>query len=367
MFEGDQPADLEELQRKLRWRGPATDPERVLGVFMDQNNKCNLRCRMCGFSDPRVPALAKYDLPRWLYDRIASEVFPRARYVCLSLMTEPFMTRDFADRLLAVREFGVPFSEVITNATLLTPAAVGKILESRLSRVIISIDGGTREVFESIRTGARFERVLANWHLLQSARAAARSTLPVMRVNHVLSELNIDTFDEFLRLLEQLRPEEVAVRTVSRMSDAEIQETTDAVFWSKVCAAREKLSEFCRRTGIADSGYLRGRPTRIDLFDEGHTAMMCRYPWEMISIHPNGDVYPCMAWSRPPIGSLATETFDEIWNGPALAALRQEFESVRPGVDCLHCAVRKAADDRDDDFFFRKLAKPAPPAAIAPA
>jgi radical SAM protein with 4Fe4S-binding SPASM domain len=357
----DRPADLDELQRKLMWQAPTTDPGRFLGVFMDQNNKCNLRCKMCGFSDARVPALSKYDMPRWLYDRIAAEVFPRSRWVCFSLMTEPFMTRDFPDRLLAAREFGVPFSELITNATLLTPRAIERVLESGLNRIIISIDGGTKAVFESIRVGARFEQVVANWCLLQSARDAAATGLPVMRVNHVLSELNIDAFDDLLALLGDLRPEEVAIRTVARMSNAVIQETTDAIFWSKVRIARQKLADFCARTGVVDSGYLRDRPSKIELFVDGPQRMMCRYPWEMISIHPNGAVFPCMAWSRPPIGSLTNETFDQIWNGDALAELRREFERDRPGVDCLHCVVRKAADDADDDFFFRKLATPAPP------
>ena len=50
--------ELEELRAKLTWNGPASESARFLSVFMDQNNKCNLRCRMCGFSDPRVDGLA---------------------------------------------------------------------------------------------------------------------------------------------------------------------------------------------------------------------------------------------------------------------------------------------------------------------
>lgn len=354
------PEDRELLTRKLLWRAPTSDPARILGVFMDQNNKCNLRCRMCGFSDPRVGSLAKYDMPRWLYDRVAAEVFPRSRYVCLSLMTEPFMTRDFPDRLRAVRDYEVPFSEVITNATLLTPAIVEKILDAKLTRVIVSIDGGNKQVFETVRTGAVFERVIANFRLLRAARDAASASLPVLRVNHVLSELNVDSFDDLLELLTEIRADEVAVRTVSRMSDAVIQQRTDAAFWNKVVDARERLAAFCARTGVIDSGYLRDRPSHIELFIGPGEPLTCRYPWEMLSIHPNGEVYPCMAWSRPPIGTFVTDTFEEIWNGSPLAELRREFESVKPGVDCLHCSIRKGADDDNDDFFFRKLAKPAP-------
>lgn len=349
-------AELRELAEKLAWRPPG-DERRVVNVFLDQNNKCNLRCRTCGFSDPRVASLPRYDLPRWLFDRIAAEVFPRARYVCLSLMTEPFMTRDFPDRLAACAEYGVPFSEVITNGTLITRRAAEKIVDAQLSRVIVSIDGGTKSVFEFLRPGARFEQVIANWRLLQETRRSRGAALPLLRINHVLSEPNIDVFDDFLALAESLEPDEIAVRTVSRMSDAEIQQAEDPAFWGKVREARGKLFAFCARTGIVDSAFLRDRPEEIELFAAG-AALTCRAPWDVLAIHPNGDAYPCMAWSRPPIGNLARQTFDEIWSGDALASLRREFEVQKPHIDCLHCSIRKSADDVDDDFFFRKLAKP---------
>ena len=349
-------AELEGLRAKLLWRGPASGDERFLSVFMDQNNKCNLRCQMCGFSDSRVSALPKYDLPRWAYDKIAAELFPHARYVCLSLMTEPFMTRDFPERLAAVRRYGVPFGEVITNGTLLTPAAIERVLASGLSRVIVSIDGGTKEVFEQVRAGANFGQVTANFAELRKRRDQRGLRLPKLRINHVLSELNIDHFDSFLRLAESLGTDEVAVRTVSRMSNAIIQENTDLQFWALVRAARVQLTHFCKRTGIEDSAFLRDRHDRIELLTEAGGTMMCRVPWTTIAIHPNGDVYPCMAWSRPPIGNLGRQTFDEIWKGEPITRLRAEFETLHPGVDCLHCTIRRAPADTDDDFFYRKLA-----------
>ena len=65
-----------------------------------------------------------------------------------------------------------------------------------------------------------------------------------------------------------------------------------------------------------------------------------------------------MAWSRPPIGNLLTESFEEIWRGEKLEILRREFEDIRHGLDCLHCTVRRSETDADDDFFYRKLAMP---------
>ncbi|HEV2718605.1 MAG TPA: radical SAM protein, partial [Thermoanaerobaculia bacterium] len=215
--------ELNALAQNLVWHGPDPASKRRLNVFMDQNNKCNLRCQTCGFSDSRVAALAKYDMPRWLFDRVAAEVFPRANYLCLSIMTEPFMTRDFPDRLSAVRDAGVPFSEIITNGTLLNAESCRKIVEAGITRVIFSIDGGTKSIFEELRVGALFERVLENFALLRATRASLGASLPYLRINHVLSEPNIDHFAEFLELVKRLGADELAVRTVSRMSNAMLQ------------------------------------------------------------------------------------------------------------------------------------------------
>lgn len=355
--------DYADLTRKLAWRGDGPAHGRFLNVFMDQNNRCNLKCRMCGFSDARMSALRKYDMPRSLFDSIADQVFPLTNILVLSILTEPFMTRDFPDRLARVRELGVPCSEIITNGTLLNEGSIGKILDAGITCVTFSVDGGTKETYESIRTGARFETVMFNWSLFQSMRRNRKATLPQLRLNHVLSELNVDRFDDFLGLARRLRPEKVGVRTVSRMSGALIQESRDPEFWKKIAIARAKLADFCRRTGVEDAGFLRDRPTPIELFDDVGDKRICRAPWESLAIYPNGDVFPCMAWTRPPAGNLRRQTFQEIWNGDGISALRSEFSSRLPGIDCLNCTIRRDPNaDRDDDFFYRKIARPFEPA-----
>jgi len=344
------------LRDRILWLRYLPPEGRFLNVYMDQNNKCNLRCRMCGFSDPRVAALASYDLPRELYDSIARQLFPRVAYLALSLMTEPFMTRDFPDRLAAVREHEVPFSDIITNGTLLTARAIEKMIDARINRLTVSIDGGTKELYEHIRRGARFENVVRNIFLLQSMKRERGATLPRLRINHVLCDANIHAFDDFLALVEELGAEMIEVRTLSDMGQLELRPHADPRFWSKMPEACAKLAAFCARTGIEDSGYLRDRPSRIDIPDEAGRPLTCRRPWDTIAVHANGDAHVCMAWDRQPLGNFARETFEEIWTGPVMQAIRAEFEERQPGIDCLNCTIR--SESVLDDFFYRKLAKP---------
>ncbi|HEX3109557.1 MAG TPA: radical SAM protein [Thermoanaerobaculia bacterium] len=351
--------ELEDIRQKLLWKPPSEDATRFLRVFMDQNTRCNLKCVTCGFSDPRVADYRGYDMPMWLYEKVAREVFPRALYVCLSLMSEPLMTRDFTDRLPALERFAVPFSEVTTNGTLITPSVAERLVKSALSRINVSIDAANKKLFEEIRAGARFESVLRNWDLLRRLRGSAAT--PRLRLNHVLTEMNIGSFDDFLALARELGADQLSVRTVARMSDAPVQESTDERFWGEVREARRRMKDFCVATSIVDSGYLRDRPARLDFLDEEGQPMMCRYPWTTLGIHANGNAFPCFAWTRKPAGNFVSATFDEIWNGEELTATRDEFERVRPGVDCAHCTIRRGADDTNDDIFYRSLMQPAPP------
>jgi len=327
-------------------------PTRFLNVFMDQNNCCNLRCRMCGFSDDRVADIKRHDMPFWLFERIAEDVFPRANYLALSCISEPFMTRDIPRRLDLLKRHPVPVTEIITNGTLLTRERIASVIENEVSRIGISVDGATSEVYEQIRVGAKFHRVIANIELLREMKAAAGSSLPALRLLHVISELNVDQFEKFLSLAESLGTKFVDVRTILPFKNATDRGTKEEAFWEKVARCREQLEVWTRRTGVCDLGYLRHQREPIDIFDERGLRRTCTVASENISILFNGDVVPCTAWSRPPLGNLAEQTLEEIWNGSAARSVRREFEERKPGLDCVYCTIVREDPEVEGDAFF---------------
>lgn len=349
------------LADKLTWRRHPDVEGRYLNVFIEHNNTCNLHCTMCGFSDPRADDVPRYHMPTRVFDRIAAEVFPSTTYLHMSLMTEPFMTRDFPDRLQRVRQYGVPYSRVVTNGTMLTEGTIERVIDSGITSLAVSIDGGTAEVYESIRHGSRFDKVLANIDLFRVLRSRRGAVLPKLQINHVLMMKNVDHFGAFIALLDRLRPEQVDVRTVEPMSFVSGHENKDEAFYEKVRMVRPLFAECLSRNGIEDSGFIRDQAGVIDLFDVAGNRMTCRRPWDTLAIHANGDVHPCMSWTRPPIGNLALQSFEEIWNGQELDRLRREFGALQPGIDCQHCTIKKTVDAGSyDDFFFRMINKPLP-------
>jgi radical SAM protein with 4Fe4S-binding SPASM domain len=346
------------LADKLQWRRHPDESGRFLNVFIEQNNTCNLKCRMCGFSDPRVAAIPRFHMPMGLFEQIARQLFPATTYLHMSLMTEPFMTPDFPDRLELVRRYEVPYSRVVTNGTLLNGRAIEKIVDSGITSLAFSIDGGTRELYEEIRVGSRLELVLRNIDRFRELRDRRGATHPRLQINHVLMERNVDHVEEFLALLDRIRPEQVDVRTVLPMSFDFAHEHRDEAFFAKVRRVRPLFASYFSKNGIEDTGFIRDQAGLIELTTQAGQRMTCRRPWDTLAIHANGDVLPCMSWTRPPVGNLARQPFDQIWSGEALEGLRAEFKLAEPGVDCQHCSIKQTvAVGEYDDFFLTMIDK----------
>jgi len=249
--------------------------DRWLDLFMDQNNKCNLRCIMCGFSDPRVRNIHKYDMPLWLFKKIADQVFRHVKYLALSCLTEPFMTLDFDSRLNILKNRPVPFTEIMTNGMLLTGHLTLSMIEVGINRIAISLDGATKALHEKVRTGSNFNKVLDNISMLKRLSARERSKLPELRVNHVLTEFNIHEFENFLNLVESLGASSIDVRTIIPINSAGYKGDSNKKFFSKVSHCKQMLLEWVSRTDIKDVGYLADQNEEIVQTDGVGEKLLC--------------------------------------------------------------------------------------------
>jgi radical SAM protein with 4Fe4S-binding SPASM domain len=223
------------------------------------------------------------------------------------------------------------------------------------------LDGASPATYEHIRRGARFEKVLANLRSFNRLKSVSGKETPRLRLNHVLSESNIHEFEDFLELAESLGVQCIDVRTVTPFRNAAYGGTAEDAFFARVRECKESLARWIERTGVEDAGYLRERYAQIDLMDAAGEKICCRQPWESMAIPANGDALPCITWTKPPLGNLWLQSFEEIWQGEGLKRLRLEFERRRPGPDCQYCTVRKdEPPEVDDDCFYRMLAKKLP-------
>jgi sulfatase maturation enzyme AslB (radical SAM superfamily) len=124
---------------------------------------CNASCVMCALKNPLTRASGP--MPEDLFRKVVDEMAPYAagiEKVDLFGLGEPLLDRRIFDRIRYMRERGFRNLAISTNAELLNDERRGKLLETGIETVILSVDGTSKEVYEAIRRGLTFERVEDN-------------------------------------------------------------------------------------------------------------------------------------------------------------------------------------------------------------
>ncbi len=179
----------------LRARG-----RRFLTLRVDLTNKCNLRCRMCQLSFDEVFFQKKDYVSVEEFEHMAHEVLPLTAHLALSAGFEPLLHPEFARLLHIVRRHDVPFVELTTNGTLITPSVMEALVETRVNAVIFSVDGARRETYEHIRRGADFGRFVRSLRIFREVQRSRGSAYPALVFNMVLMRHNVEEIADVLRL-----------------------------------------------------------------------------------------------------------------------------------------------------------------------
>lgn len=203
--------------------------ERKLKVVWDISNKCNLRCRMCHFSFDHVfYQTANFTSPA-LFERMAVSALPLAHTLILSAGNEPLVSPHFIDILKIAARYSVPQLLFLTNGQLLSSKVADAVIETGVTEVQISIDGATKETYEYIRRGAKFDRLVRNLEYLSFRKLQLGRSLPRLQFNVVLMQRNLAELPLFVDLAEKLGVEWIAARHLLMMKGLEMEQETLAL------------------------------------------------------------------------------------------------------------------------------------------
>jgi hypothetical protein len=122
------------------------------------------------------------------------------------------MSPWFAEILRLVAPYKIPTFYFLTNAQLLTEKISEAIIEAGVTQVQISADGATKETYERIRRGARFETLLRNIQYLTRRKQELQLSSPALQFNVVLMKSNLEELEHYVDLAEQLGVEWIAAR-----------------------------------------------------------------------------------------------------------------------------------------------------------
>jgi MoaA/NifB/PqqE/SkfB family radical SAM enzyme len=264
---------------------------------------------------------------------------------------EPLMHPHFFDMVAYAAQRGIRVS-TNTNMTLMTEKRAAECVASGLHTLHASLDGAHASTFEAIRLRASFSKVMRNLRRLVSARRAAASQLPHLRLVAVLMRANVAELPALVRLASdegfeslsvqqlchdfsedslppQYRPMRAFIDSESlRQEDRAMTEMT----FDAARAEAQRLGIALRLPGLTPRHHAADVPGR----------QRCDWPWRGAYISYDGRAMPCCMVATPDrinFGSMAAEGVAQVWNGAAYSAFRAALSSSTPPAVCSGCAV----------------------------
>ena len=316
--------------------GTEYKPHRLL-LQWHLTDRCNLRCAHCYQESYRGPELS---FPEWLeiLDQFRTLLTgcgehggPARRGHITVTGGEPLVRSDFLDlvEVLAAQREWSSFA-ILTNGTLIDIATAGFFRQWGVSFVQVSIEG-SRETHDQIRGPGTYDSAVAG---IQSLVAAGVRTLIAFTANRG----NFREFPEVAQLGRQLRVSRVwADRLVPLGMGSDLRE--------QVLTAQDtrEFVEILRQSRDA-AGSDRPTDTQVTM----HRALQflagggfpyhCTAGDSLITVMPNGDLYPCR---RMPIriGNLRQTPLTDLYHNEVLVALRDRSRVSTGCQGCLYARL----------------------------
>jgi len=351
--------DLSKLPRFLDCRGftPIT-------IELLISSKCNLRCGMCNVwkfstenSHRKVSELSTTEVKDFLEEvaRLG------ARFLCLS-GGEPALRSDLVEIIQKAKKEGLEVM-LITNGTLIKHDLAEKIVKSGLDKIIFSIDSSNPNPHDNMR-GVKgcWEKAVQGIKSVNCIRSEYKLKKPKICINYAVTRLNYELIGETIDLSGQLGFDEInflpVIPKTTRANDLLLTYVDLEKLWSLIPSIKARMKKNKLQTNsLATLAYIcRNRETAV----QGKYAVpvrsqiLCLQPWQMATIDPFGNVYPCcyacMFQNLPDehihnlltedqfnMGNIKEKAFKDIWNGDRFVWFRTKSKQPLAFEICKAC------------------------------
>jgi radical SAM protein with 4Fe4S-binding SPASM domain len=176
------------------------ETEFPIQLDIELNASCNLKCPMCPISaeSPKNKGKSTWFCFEHYKKIINFSVENGLKALKLNYVNEPLIRNDIFDFIKYAKEAGVLDVYLSTNGVLMNDLICEKLVLSGITRVQISIDATSKEIYDKLRPGGDFDLVKKNVDILLKTRSRLNSTTPLVRVNFVRTEINEFELEDFV-------------------------------------------------------------------------------------------------------------------------------------------------------------------------
>jgi len=221
---------------------------RYLAVFLDPVLGCNLRCKMCYFSDPKYRKKAKGIFQSDDISKIANAFFHRTLKLQIGCGAEPSLFAHNTKLIRMAKEYKVPYVSMTTNANLFSDKDLWNFVESGLDEITLSLHGVTRKSYEFFMSGASFDTFCMSIATLTEIK----KTNPrfKVRVNYTANQDNIKELALFFDIFGDYSIDILQIRPIQKIGNSEYNTFSWDELYLSYDEVIRKISDECIRRGI---------------------------------------------------------------------------------------------------------------------
>lgn len=191
---------------------------RYLAVNLDPVMACNLRCKMCYFTDAEYVKTLKGQFKDDEIDHVAEVIFKRALKLQIGCGTEPTLYKNLPKIVQLGKQYNVPYISITTNANLLDEEKIKALLDAGLNEFTISLHGVKKETYESFMKKASYEK----FHEVFETFAKLKSKYDFkVRINYTFNKDNFYELKEFFKHFDGNSFDILQIRPIQKIGNTE--------------------------------------------------------------------------------------------------------------------------------------------------
>lgn len=311
-----------------------TFPEQVnskpRSIQIEVTSICNIKCKMCYINE-----LGKYRADHMKFEtfkKIIDENFNHWHLIRMWGIGDPFTNPDIMKMIAYEKELGNAVN-LSSNLMLLNEDKVKELVRLKVDRLNISIDGATAETYESIRRGAKFDKLLENLALLKKYNNGVINLCVVS----VSMKENLHELKDLVRLVKRFGIKRLFIQEVQVGKDGQdesiINDDSSLKFVDDANKVLEEAVALGKGIGVkvvAPKVYARDKRTE------------CVWPWLQTYVTYNGLVTPCcrnIYEKHYVCGDLNNENLSDIWNNKKYHNFRKQLFKGPLPEQCKDCTM----------------------------
>lgn len=314
-------------------------------LHVESTTRCNYYCRTC--SKGYNPYYAE-DIHPDILEKVRNQLMPFNCKISITGFGEPTLSSRFDEMLSMALEAGSKI-EFVTNISLLNYSRIEKLVQHPV-HIQLSMDAATPELFEEIRAGSNFARILERLAMIKKLRDICLTTLHFSFIFVALRK-NIHELADVVRLAHRFGITHVGVADYS-LGGREFDEQSLRYEPERANRCMEEAQKTAKELGVCldtpppynpspppppKSSFWQKLKHAKGLFSEpDRFPRRCHSPWTEPYICTGGKVQPCCAYAKR-LGNLKEQSFEKIWNGWRYRIFRWRIESSIPPLGCRSC------------------------------